>query len=473
MLFKYDLDKFDPLGTKKIQETIATMTKPSRDWAAIVNPNSKIQDEIAALYKNNPLTRAHASLDAITDSSYNKAFANMVEMQKSIALTKTQARIAASANPYSKIQDEIAALYKNNPLTRAHASLDAITDSSYNKAFANMVEMQKSIALTKTQARIAASANPYSKIQDEIAALYKNNPLTRAHASLDAITDSSYNKAFANMVEMQKSIALTKTQANIAAMADPYGIAKTREALSRQAFSIAHNDSLGLHSDVKRLIAATTLNPELNAKIRNFNQTVVNLSWLTGQNSKQQNLKSTQDYLETIEKFNDKYSQELNIDEVTVQALDLVIQDQDTSNLVSELTHIGIFDTSNGSILYEFAETLPEEKKGHFLYLILSLLVFLFNPVLDNFEPLKQQREKLENLINRIEGKAVIIKDCDLRYKPNGRKMHITLEKESIIQVYISKDRTQEWVKIKYNKDGHDVQGYIRTSELIILDETE
>lgn len=346
MFFKYDLDKFDPLGTKKIQETIATMTKPSRDWAAIVNPHSKIQDEIAALYKN--------------------------------------------------------------------------------------------------------------------------NPLTRAHANLVAMTDPSYSKAYAHMADMQKSIALTKAQANIAAMADPYGIAKTREALSKQAFSIAHNESLGLHSDVKRLIAATTLNPELNAKIRNFNQTVLNLSLLTGQNSKQ-NSKSTQDYLETIENFNEKYSQDLNIDEVTVQALDLVIQDQDTSNLVSELTHIGVFDTSNGSILYEYAGTLPEEKRGHFLNVIFVILMFVYQPVVDTFEPLKQHREQVTNIINNIEGKAVVTKDCDLRNTPNGLPIGIILSQGSIIQVYKSKDNANKWSKIKYNKDGQDITGYLKVSEFRVL----
>ena len=407
MFFKYDLDKFDPLGTKKIQETIATMTKPSRDWAAIVNPHSKIQDEIAALYKN-------------------------------------------------------------NPLTRAHANLVAMTDPSYSKAYAHMADMQKSIALTKTQANIAALANPYSKIQDEIATLYKNNPLTRAHANLVAMTDLSYSKAYTNMADFQKSIALTKAQANIAAMADPYGIAKTREALSKQAFSIAHNESLGLHSDVKRLIAATTLNPELNAKIRNFNQTVLNLSLLTGQNSKQ-NSKSTQDYLETIENFNEKYSQDLNIDEVTVQALDLVIQDQDTSNLVSELTHIGVFDTSNGSILYEYAGTLPEEKRGHFLNVIFVILMFVYQPVVDTFEPLKQHREQVTNIINNIEGKAVVTKDCDLRNTPNGLPIGIILSQGSIIQVYKSKDNANKWSKIKYNKDGQDITGYLKVSEFRVL----
>ena len=377
MLFKYDLDKFDPLGTKKIQETIATMTKQSRDWAAIVNPHNKIQAEMAAVYENN--------------------------------------------------------------------------------------------ALAKTQANIAALVNPHSKIQDEIAALYTNNPLTKAHANLVAMTDPSYSKAYAHMADMQKSIALTKTQANIAAMADPYRLAKTRKALSNQAFSIAHNESLGLYPDVKRLLAATTLNPELNTKVLEFNRTVSNIYWLTGQNTQQHNSQSTQDYLETIENFNKRYSQHLHVDISTVQALDIVSQDPNTSSLVSELINIGIFDTSSESILYEYAETLPEEKRWPFLYIIFSIIMFVYQPVIDNFEPLKQHREQVTNLINNIEGKAVVTKDCDLRNTPNGLPIGIILSQGSIVQVYKSKDNANKWSKIKYNKDGQDITGYLKVSEFRVL----
>ncbi|NEU33193.1 hypothetical protein GN156_21105, partial [bacterium LRH843] len=98
MLFKYDLDKFDPLGTKKIQETIARMTKPPRDWAAIINPYGKVQAEIAA-------------------------------MQKSIAPTRTQANLAAMVDPLNARFPDI-----NDPVNKAYARMTELTNP-FNKAY--------------------------------------------------------------------------------------------------------------------------------------------------------------------------------------------------------------------------------------------------------------------------------------------------------------------------------------------------
>lgn len=46
----------------------------------------------------------------------------------------------------------------------------------------------------------------------------------------------------------------------------------------------------------------------------------------------------------------------------------------------------------------------------------------------------------------------------------------MSLKKESLVIVYKNKEITNGWSEIKFNKDAHDVAGYIQTSELNFLD---
>ncbi|WP_171255206.1 hypothetical protein, partial [Acinetobacter terrae] len=240
-------------------------------------------------------------------------------------------------------------------------------------------------------------------------------------------------------------------------------------AIKSAASSIAINKSLGLQADIQRLQAAATLMPELNSKVLNLNQRLSNLAGLTKQNLKQNDSNSVQNYLDNIKIFNEKYDQELIIDRTTVQVLDLIIHEQEALELASELKNIGIFDTTSGSILLEFSKTLPTEKAANFLNILLCLLMFFYEPVINEYEPIKNHREELANSLNGIEGKALTIKDCDLKYRPGGPKK-MSLEKESLVIVYKNKEIADGWSKIKFNKDGEPVTGYIQTAELNLLD---
>ena len=241
------------------------------------------------------------------------------------------------------------------------------------------------------------------------------------------------------------------------------------EAIRNAAVSIAMNKSFGLQPDIQRLRAAATLMPGLNSKVLNLNKKLSNIAGITRTNLKENNFNSVQDQLDTIENFNEQYDQNLIIDKATVQALDLVIHEQEALELTSELKNIGMFDTSSGSILLEYSDTLPKEKAAKFLNILLCLLMFFYEPVINEYEPLKNHREGLVNLLNGIEGKALITKDCDLKDQPDGLKK-ISLEKESLVIVYKNKEIADGWSKIKFNKDGQDITGYIQTSELDLLD---
>ena len=147
------------------------------------------------------------------------------------------------------------------------------------------------------------------------------------------------------------------------------------EAIRSAASSVTVNKSLGLQADLQRLIAAKTLIPDLNNKIFNLNQKLYAIAELTEQSYSQNNFDSIQNYLDTLDDFNEKYNQDINIDRKTIQTLNLVLEQQETLELTSDLRNIGVFDTSSGSILLEYLETLPTDKASYLLRLIVCLLV--------------------------------------------------------------------------------------------------
>ena len=272
------------------------------------------------------------------------------------------------------------------------------------------------------------------------------------------------------------SMPLKEHAAMNAAIASITGIYENPalEAIRSAASSVAINKSLGLEADVQRLIAAKILIPSLNTKIFNLNQKLYAIAGLTEQSSNQNNFDSIQNYLDTLDEFNEKYNQDINIDRIAIQTLDLVLQQQEALELTSDLKNIGIFDTSSGSILLEYLETLPTNKASLLSSLIVCLLVWfaetVTEPVINEYEPIKNSQKSLVNFLNGVEGLGRVINDCNLKDQPNGLKK-ISLEKESIVTVYkTNEDIPYGWSKIKFNKDGHDIAGYIKTSELHLLD---
>ncbi|WP_171250599.1 hypothetical protein, partial [Acinetobacter soli] len=241
------------------------------------------------------------------------------------------------------------------------------------------------------------------------------------------------------------------------------------EAITKAASSIAINKSLGLQADMQKLIAAKTLMPDLNTKIFNLHQKLYAISGLTEQRLNQNNFDSTHNYVDPFNEFNEKYNQNVHVDETAIQTLDLVLHQPETLELTSELRNLGIFDTSSGSILLEYSETLPKSKASDFLNLIVCLLLWFAEPIINEYEPIKNLQEKSSNFLNKIEGKALINKDCELKSQPNGLKI-MSLEKEALVIVYKNEDIVDGWSKIKFNKDGHDVTGYIKTAEFNLLD---
>ena len=294
------------------------------------------------------------------------------------------------------------------------------------------------------------------------------------NAAMVSITGAYENPALEAM--KKASMPWKEHEAINAAMASITGAYENPalEAIRSAASSVTINKSLGLQADVQRLIAAKTLIPDLNTKIFNLNQKLYAIAGLAEQSPNQNNFDSIQNYLNTLDDFNEKYNQDVNINRTTIQTLDLVLEQQETLELTSDLKNIGIFDTASGSILLEYLETLPTDKASYLLRLIICLLVWfagtVTEPIINEYEPIKNNQKRLVNLVNGVEGLARVIKDCDLKDQPNGLK-EIILEKESIVTVYkTNEDIPDGWSRIKFNKDGHDITGYIKTSEFHLLD---
>ena len=342
--------------------------------------------------------------------------------------------------------------------------------------------------IEKFQKTITRITNPWKEYaatntaMASIAGMYDNSALDAIRkASMPWTEYAATNTAMASIAGMYDNSALdairkasmpwTEYAATNTAMASIAGMYDNAalDAIRKASSSIAINESLGLQADIQRLIAAKTLMPDLNTKIFNLNQKLSAISKLAEQRLNQNYPNSVQNYLDTLKGFNDKYNQDIHIDRTVIQTLDLALHQQETLELTSELRNIGIFDTSSGSIFLEYSETLPTSKSSAFLNLIICILVWFAEPIINQYEPIQNLQKKSANFLNGVEGLARITKDCDLKDQPNGLKK-ISLEKESVVTVYIkNNDIVAGWSKIKFNKDGHDITGYIRTSELQAL----
>ena len=426
MSSKYDLDKLlDPYGIEKFQKTITRITDPLKGYLSM---NSAMAS-ITGIYENPALEAIKkASMPLKEHAAMNAAIASITGIYENPAL---EAMKKASMP-----------LKEHAAMNVAIASITGIYENPALEAI-----KKASMPLKEHAAMNAAIAS--------ITGIYENPALeVMKKASMPLREHAAMNAAIASITGIYENPAL--------------------EAIRSAASSVAINKSLGLEADVQRLIAAKILIPSLNTKIFNLNQKLYAIAGLTEQSSNQNNFDSIQNYLDTLDEFNEKYNQDINIDRIAIQTLDLVLQQQEALELTSDLKNIGIFDTSSGSILLEYLETLPTNKASLLSSLIVCLLVWfaetVTEPVINEYEPIKNSQKSLVNFLNGVEGLGRVINDCNLKDQPNGLKK-ISLEKESIVTVYkTNEDIPYGWSKIKFNKDGHDIAGYIKTSELHLLD---
>ena len=123
------------------------------------------------------------------------------------------------------------------------------------------------LGIKKAHDAMAVKADPFgmAKIRDAMAV--KADPFGMAK-----IRDAMAIKA--------DPFGMAKIHDAMAVKADPFGMAKIHKVISRQANSIIRNESLGLQADIQKILAATTLMPELKNKIHNFDQKISNQLWL-------------------------------------------------------------------------------------------------------------------------------------------------------------------------------------------------
>ncbi|MGF2681332.1 hypothetical protein ACQUFR_00805 [Acinetobacter johnsonii] len=457
MSSKYDLDKLlDPYGINKFQKTITRITDPFKEYLA-VNPSMA---SITGIYESPALeAMKKASMPFKEYLAANPSMASIAGVYESPALEAMKKasmpfKEYLAANPSMA---SIAGVYESPALeAMKKASMPFKEYLAVNPSMASIAGVYESPALEAMKKasmpfKEYLAANPSMA---SIAGVYE-------HPALEAMKKAS--------MPFKEYLAANPMASIAGAYESP-----ALEAIKSAASYIAINTSLGLQADVQRLIAAKTLIPGLNTKIFNLNQKLYAIAGLTEQSPNQNNFDSIQNYLETLEEFNEKYHQDINIDRTAIQTLDLVLQQQETLELTSDLRDIGIFDTSSGSILLEYLETLPKNKASFLSRLIVCLLVWfaetVTEPIINEYEPIKNNQKSLVNFLNDVEGLARVIKDCDLKDQPNGLK-EMSLEKESIVTLYkTNEDIPDGWSKIKFNKDGHDITGYIKTSELHLLD---
>jgi hypothetical protein len=385
------------------------------------------------------------------------------DLEKSLdpyGIEKFQKTITRITNPWKE----------HAAMNTAMASITSMYDNSAIEAMKKAAIPWKEHAAMNTAMASIASMYDNSAIE----AMKKAAIPWKEHAAMNTAMASIANMYDNSAIEVMKKAAIpwkehaamNTAMASIASMYDNSAI----EVMKKAASSLAINKSLGLQADIQRLIAAKTLMPDLNTKIFNLNQKLSAISGLTEQRLNQNYSNSIQNYLDTLEEFNEKYDQDIHIDKTAIQTLDLILHQQETLELTSELRNIGIFDTSSGSIFLEYSETLSTSKASAFLNLIICILVWFAEPIINQYEPIQNLQEKSANFLNGVDGIARITKDCDLKDQPNGLKK-IRLEKESVVTLYKKNDEGVDgWSKIKFNKDGHDITGYIRTSELHSLD---
>ncbi|MFV5348599.1 hypothetical protein, partial [Acinetobacter soli] len=228
----------------------------------------------------------------------------------------------------------------------------------------------------------------------------------------------------------------------------------------------SRNNLLGLEADIKRLSAAKALMPELNTKISNLNEKFQSISRSIEQSHFKFNSESVQNYLDLIENFNETNNQNLQIDQATIQSLDLLLQQEEALELTTELKEIGILDTSSGSILSEYSKTLSVNVSPKFLSIMVLIITLAFESVIQQYEPFQDLVENTANFMNSVDGKARVTRNCELKDRPDGQKK-LVLPEDSIVTVYKIDDETKPgWSKIKFKKDDHDITGYVKTSEL-------
>jgi hypothetical protein len=497
MSSKYDLDKLlDPYGIEKFQETITRITNPWKEHAAM----NTAMASIAGIYDNHPALEAmkKASMTWTEYAATNKAMASIAGMYDNHPALEAMKKASMPWTEYAATNTamaSIAGMYDNHPTLEAikKSSMTWTEYAATNKAMASIAGMYDNHPALEAMKKASMPWTEYAATNTamaSIAGMYDNHPTLEAikKSSMPWTEYAATNTAMASIAGMYDNhpaleamkkasmpwteyAATNKAMASIAGMYDNH---PALEAMKKASSSIAINESLGLHADIQRLIAAKTLMPDLNTKIFNLNQKLSAISKLAEHRINQNYPNSVQNYLDTLKGFNDKYNQDIHIDRTVIQTLDLALHQQETLELTSELRNIGIFDTSSGSILLEYLETLPTNKASYLLKLIVCLLVWfagsVTEPIINEYEPIQNLQEKSANFLNGVDGLARITKDCDLKDKPNGLKK-ISLQKESVVTVYKTNDEIMDgWSKIKFNKDGHDLTGYIRTSELHSLD---
>ena len=157
------------------------------------------------------------------------------------------------------------------------------------------------LGIKKAHDAMAVKADPFgmAKIRDAMAV--KADPFGMAK-----IRDAMAIKA--------DPFGMAKIHDAMAVKADPFGMAKIHKVISRQANSIIRNESLGLQADIQKILAATTLMPELKNKIHNFDQKISNQLWLELQSLKNETSTFIQDNQDIVDDFNQKYDQDLQID---------------------------------------------------------------------------------------------------------------------------------------------------------------
>ena len=238
------------------------------------------------------------------------------------------------------------------------------------------------------------------------------------------------------------------------------------EALSKYASSLINNKALGLQADIQKIIAATTLMPDLKNKLQNFDQKIHSYLWEQLQTIKDENSIFFKENQFIINDFNQKYGQNISIDRTTAHAINSIIHDSDALGIASELIDIGIFDTSSGSIIYDYLNNVPKpERNKAFLNFVLPILLPIIIFLSSNFEPVESIKNRVIYSINHIEGHAVLTSNSYLKDTPDGETI-LEVEKGTMIKVYESEGVPKGWVEIRLNKDNIDIKGYLKSSDI-------
>ena len=255
-------------------------------------------------------------------------------------------------------------------------------------------------------------------------------------------------------------------QAAMAGITNPFkDQSAAMDALSKYGSSLIDNKSLGLQADIQRLLAATTLMPELNNKVQSLHHKISNHFWIEREYLRNRSSTFIQDNQAITNNFNQIYGQNLHIDKDVAQAIDLVMHDKDALNIASELIDVGIFDTSSGSIIYDYLNHIPESKRNNvFIIFILPIILTIVISISSEFEPIQSTKNHIVHSINNIKGHAVITSNSFLKAAPNGENI-LKIEKGTLIEVYENDHLPTGWVLVKLNKDNIDIKGYLNISD--------